>query len=214
MKRLAGAVYGPGKPNLPLGLRGKAGGTFILFWRGGGGWKWHERIHAFTFLTVPLIQSVSYFRYLKKQAQDSIWALRRWVEELTHYPALHCGSTPISPRRRTYMPGSAFFHGSYEGKRTNWVFLWIGADSRLRRHWSRSWEGTDQAGERHWWSGWQALFKHICLDISLCHLKYTHLKHFLYNQFNTFALGLFFLWMFSKRTCHFFPSSMWFCGLF
>ena len=109
--------------------------TFILFWRGGGGWKWHERIHAFTFLTVPLIQSVSYFRYLKKQAQDSIWALRRWVEELTHHPALHCGSTPISPRRLTYMPGSAFFHGSYEGKRTNWVFLW--KTSTSRGLWSR-----------------------------------------------------------------------------
>lgn len=54
--------------------------TFILFWRGGEGWKWHERVHAFTFLTVPLIQCVPYFRYLKKQAQDSLWALRRSVK--------------------------------------------------------------------------------------------------------------------------------------
>lgn len=104
--------------------------TFILFWRGGEGWKWHGRVHALTFLTVPLIQCVPYFRYLKKQAQDSIWALRRSVKELRHYLALHRDFTPISPRRLTYMTGSAFFHGSYEGKITDWGILWKASISR------------------------------------------------------------------------------------
>ena len=107
--------------------------TFILFWRSGEGWKWHERAHSSTFLTVPLIQSVLYFRYLKNQAQDSIGTLRRLLKELRHHLILHHGFTPISARRLTYKNGSAFFHGSYEGKRPNWVFLW----STLRDLWNR-----------------------------------------------------------------------------